>query len=180
MTTKSTKQKHKSQKVIAYIPSMRKKVNRSEIYDKYYGHYAPYEPVIDYIEIPSGKNKNTVRKDRISWYSRLASENDGRVDYYSRGLTSKINPIDIPKQKVQLIPVTEKQYLKAIVKGGDKAQEISRTLNMKIKDANIPYLGFTSSDRTGIIIAEIDKELEKIAIRNRARRRKSGKTSLRR
>lgn len=180
MTTKSAKQKHISQRVLAYTPSMREKVNRSEIYDKYYGHYAPDEPVIDYIEIPSGKTKTAVRKDKLSWYSRQASKTDGKTDYYTRGLTSKINPIDIPKQKVQLIPVTEKQFLRAIEKGEDKAQEISRTLNMKIKDAKIPYLGFTSSDRTEILIAEINKELEKIAIRNRARRRRSGKTSLRR
>lgn len=180
MTTKSTKQKHKSQRVIAYTPSMRIKVNRSEIYDKYYGHYAPDEPVIDYIEIPSGKTKTAVRKGRLSWYSRQASKTDGKTDYYTRGLTSKINPKDITKQNVQLIPVSEAQFLRAIVKGGDRAQDISRTLDIKIKDAHIPGIGFTASDRTNIIVAEINKELEKIAIRNRARRRKSGKTSLRR
>lgn len=177
MTTKKSKNSE-SREVITYIPSLKYKTwDPSLSYQLRSSSYQVDEPVIDFHEIPTKASKIPYSRRGISAFYRL-SEGDLQGNFSTKYSNFKINPKDVLKHRVQHIYVPGNSLRRAVHKGFDKSDQIIKRINKDNKKKYIPKLPLGS--RQLIADVEINKELERLAIRTRARRRKSGKTSLRR
>lgn len=164
--------------VIAYIPSLKYKPWDSSLsYQLRSSSYQVSEPVINFGEIPTKASKIPYSKRSFSEYYRL-SKGDLQGNFYTRDMNTKLHPNTVLKHRVQYIYVPDRSLRRAVHKGFEKSDEIIDDIDKKNKKLHIPKL--PSQDRHLIATNQIDKELERLAIRTRARRRKSGETSLKR
>lgn len=178
MVSKKSKNSELREVMIAYIPSLKYKKWDSQL--SYQLRSTPYkveEPVIDTHYIPTNGSKITAGKNKISSYYRL-SEGDLDGNFVTKYSNIKVDPQNVLKHRVQHIRVSDNAVRRAVKKGFDKGYQIFNEINKVNKKRLIPKL--PKHERYDISDVEINKELERLAIRTRARRRRSGKTSLRR
>lgn len=180
-TVKSKKKsvKRKAYGGIAFIPSI--KTHRSyypdqytERYEEYFEDLDPYYPIVFHnTSIMPKKTQADERKSISRTIRQVASKHPER-DYFGRDNKSIINPKEISKQRVHIVPMPEKTRFRAWMKAHAKAGKLTRDIKNRLINSEELVPITRSLDRVESRYGEsiVYKELERSAIHTRARKRK--------